>query len=192
MEDATTIEQLASFSKEISSMVGLIENIATQTNLLALNAAIEAARAGAHGRGFAVVADEVRQLSHQTGHLTDKIKATISDLQALSHEAHANIKDQAERAQHSQHELQETSEAMALMVKEINTIKAATTSIATTAEEQSSVADDIKHNLLSVIQASQNSTQTAEQTLQKSQDLAKHAIQLEQAIRRFHGGVELF
>jgi len=69
-------EQMA----QISSVLGMIADIADQTNLLALNASIEAARAGEHGRGFAVVADEVRKLAERTQASLGTINATTGEL----------------------------------------------------------------------------------------------------------------
>ncbi|MBR0559084.1 methyl-accepting chemotaxis protein [Neokomagataea anthophila] len=69
--------ELRASSRQIESIIGLIEEMAFQTNLLALNAGIEAARAGEAGRGFNVVAVEIRALAQRSTQSAREIQEII-------------------------------------------------------------------------------------------------------------------
>lgn len=77
---AEELSNLNEYTKQMHSIVEMINNVAEQTSLLSLNASIEAARAGEAGRGFAVVASEISSLAGQTQEATENIESLIENI----------------------------------------------------------------------------------------------------------------
>ena len=147
------VESLAKDSQDIGGILDVIRGIAEQTNLLALNAAIEAARAGDQGRGFAVVADEVRTLAQRTQESTQQIQDMIEKLQAGTKNAVDVLVAGREQASNCVTEAARTGEAINEIEHSITAINDMNVLIASAAEQQSTVAEEINQNIMSIKQS---------------------------------------
>jgi len=187
---AQVIRKLNEYSENIGSILDVISGISEQTNLLALNAAIEAARAGEHGRGFAVVADEVRQLAQRSQEATGQIHGMIEQLQqgvdesvSVIERSHKEAEKTVEQTESARLALQEITEAM----RRISDMSA---QIASAAEEQTAVSDDINRHIVIINEGAVETVGQTNNIIAATSSIGSEISELMKQMRGFKVNIE--
>ncbi len=158
-------------SREISEIIGVIDELAFQTNLLALNAGVEAARAGDAGRGFAVVAAEVRVLAQRCTAAAKQIKDLISTSTVQVDEGVKLVN--------------QTGEALARIVNGVSEINQVVSSISISAQEQASGLQQVNSAVNELDSVTQHNAAMAEESTAATEQLMQQANELSREITRF-------
>ncbi len=180
-----SIDTMNSNTQEIVKVLNVIGEIAEQTNLLALNAAIEAARAGEKGRGFAVVADEVRALASRTQTSTEEIAQILNKVQSDADNAVKEAEATQASCQVASENTYRVSQSLTNMANDIANISDLNNQIATAAEQQSAVTEEISQNTNNIQSVVVEMNRSGQKTVANCRELASANQQLSHLISQF-------
>ncbi|USQ96431.1 methyl-accepting chemotaxis protein [Caulobacter sp. RL271] len=173
-EAVAAMGEIDSSSRQITQIIGVIDEIAFQTNLLALNAGVEAARAGEAGRGFAVVASEVRALAQRSADAAKQIKTLIATSSA-----------QVERGVKL---VDETGRALTGIVERVTEIDGLISEIAKSSQEQATGLHEVNTAVNQMDQVTQQNAAMVEEATAAAANLKAGSQELAELVGRFQTG----
>ena len=182
---SNTISTMNEDTKQISSVLQVIGDIAEQTNLLALNAAIEAARAGEQGRGFAVVADEVRALAARTQQSTSQINEMLAKLKATTDNVVNEMDSTRSSCQQTADRTNQVMDSLNVVTDSVVEINDLNTLMATSAQEQRQVTQEVSRNMSAIQEIIRKLNDNASQTTSVSDELKATSTGLGDVVSRF-------
>lgn len=185
---ASTLEDVRTQTERVQEILTEVKGIAGQTDLLALNAAIEAARAGDTGRGFAVVAQEVRSLSQRTQEANAKAETLIGELRQAVGNVDAAIHRGVEATEDVEARASEADDAARATNEAVRHIDDLMAQIASSTEEQSSVAEEINSNLHRISDGARSNQRSLEEIDGISTTLVNLVDNLKGLVRQNRGG----
>jgi methyl-accepting chemotaxis protein len=173
-EAVATMTRIEESSRQISQIIGVIDEIAFQTNLLALNAGVEAARAGDAGRGFAVVASEVRALAQRSAEAAKEIKTLIS----------ASTDQVAQGVDR----VGQTGKALTQIVVQVSQINDIVTEITASAQEQAAGLRQVNTAVNQMDQVTQQNAAMVEQATAAAHSMQSETNALSDLVAQFRVG----
>lgn len=170
-EAVIAVKAIEESSKQMASIISVIDEIAFQTNLLALNASVEAARAGEQGRGFAVVADEVRTLASRSAQAASEIKSLIEDSIVKVGEGTRSVHN--------------SGTALEEIVESINKVATIVGEISNASQEQAMGISEVSKTVVSMDDITQQNSALVEESAAASESLSEQARTLDSLIDYF-------